>query len=99
MSETVLQTVSCGILKATEMVLTRIWMIFAGRVAEPHSVAAIALTNIVQARVRASRAVLWACPSSQQGSGPPEDWADVSGLARQRDPRHFAPPLSVCRRP
>src|SRR6218665_1705223 len=46
------------------MVLTRIWMIFAGRVAEPHSVAAIALTNIVQARVRASRAVLWACPSS-----------------------------------
>src|SRR6218665_2077160 len=64
MSETASQTVSCGILNATEMVLTRIWMIFAGRVAEPHSVACIALTNIVQARVRASRAALWAFPSS-----------------------------------
>src|SRR6218665_1438209 len=64
MSKTALQIVSCGMLKATEMVLTRIWMIFDGRVAEPHSVASIALTNRVQAWVKASRAALWAFPSS-----------------------------------
>ena len=40
-----MQTVSCGMLKATEMVLTRIRMIFADMVAEPHSVASIALTE------------------------------------------------------
>src|SRR6218665_1027805 len=45
MSVTALQTVSCGMLKATEMVLTRIRMIFADMVAEPHSVASIALTE------------------------------------------------------
>src|SRR6218665_794634 len=92
MSETALQTVSCGILKATEMVLTRIWMIFAGRVAEPHSVASIALTNIVQARVRASRAVLWAFPSSTcstayctpaaAGAWCPQATSGIGGLGR-----------------
>src|SRR6218665_1380837 len=92
MSETALQTVSCGMLNATEMVLTRIWMIFAGRVAEPHLVASIALTNRVQARVRASRTALWACPSSisstacctlaTAGAWCSQDTSGIGGLGR-----------------